>query len=169
MDFSEKLKELRRNKAVTQRQVAREIDITERNYQHYEAGTKKPSFDVLIKIANYFNEDVDWLLGRTEERTKAVELLEDFPINREGLFTLADMGIVKFKGVNSQGNLIIDIDEKYIPQLFNDSEMLLNMADVSFERILDILTLPLEAKDELVRAIIPIWVKYKKAAEPNKS
>ena len=63
-DFKDKLRRLRSERNLTQKQLAVDLGITERNYQHYEAGTKKPSFDGLIKLADLFNVPADYLLGR---------------------------------------------------------------------------------------------------------
>jgi len=68
LDFTGKLKELRKNKNLTQKQVALELGLSERNYQHYEAGTKKPSFDGLINLSNYFNVTTDYLLGLSDNK-----------------------------------------------------------------------------------------------------
>ena len=65
-EFAEKIKKLRNEKKITQKQIACNLGITERNYQHYEAGSKKPSFDGLIKLADFFNVPADYLLGRTD-------------------------------------------------------------------------------------------------------
>lgn len=66
LDFNEKLRLVRKNKGVTQKQTCIDLDIRERNYQHYEAGTQKPSFEVLIKLCQYFNVSADYLLGLSD-------------------------------------------------------------------------------------------------------
>ena len=66
-DFGERLKTLRKVKKVTQREVAKTIDVTERNYQHYEANTQKPGFEKLIALADYFDVSLDYLVGRSED------------------------------------------------------------------------------------------------------
>lgn len=66
MNFPEKLKKLRKDNKLTQKETAQELNITERNYQHYEAGTQKPSFDGLINLCTFFNVSADYLLGLTD-------------------------------------------------------------------------------------------------------
>lgn len=63
--FSERLKTCRKSKT-TQKAMAEYLDLSERAYQHYEAGTREPNFDVTSKIADYFSVSVDFLLGRTD-------------------------------------------------------------------------------------------------------
>ncbi|GHU60104.1 hypothetical protein AGMMS49975_28770 [Clostridia bacterium] len=67
--FITRLKELRKSKNVTQKQTAEEIDIAERQYQKYELGENKPSYDVLIALADYFGVSLDYLVGRSDEPT----------------------------------------------------------------------------------------------------
>jgi len=71
-DFNIRLKELRNSKGVTQKKVATDIEVSERNYQHYEAGTQKPSFDGIIKLASYFQVSTDYLLGLTDIKTPLI-------------------------------------------------------------------------------------------------
>jgi transcriptional regulator with XRE-family HTH domain len=62
--FSERLKELRKEKAVTQKQVADVIGIAERNYRRYEADLVDPIASVVSKLSDYFGVSIDYLLGR---------------------------------------------------------------------------------------------------------
>ena len=66
ISFSSRLKELRKNKGVTQKQVAEILEISERNYRRYESGEIDPLTSNTIKLANYFNVSVDYLLGHTD-------------------------------------------------------------------------------------------------------
>jgi len=61
--FANRLKELRKAKGLTQRQMAEIFKMTERNYQRLEA-TDAPSNDNLIKFADFFDVPTDYLLGR---------------------------------------------------------------------------------------------------------
>ena len=65
-NFGEHLKEMRISFNYTQKQVASNIGITERNYQRYEANDQRPSFDILISLADFYNVSLDYLVGRTK-------------------------------------------------------------------------------------------------------
>ena len=65
-NFSERLKELRKQKGVTQKAVAISISMSERNYQELEYGTFNPNYESLLKLADYFDVSLDYLTGRTE-------------------------------------------------------------------------------------------------------
>ena len=66
--FSVRLKQLRKEKGNTQREMALFIEKTERHYQHIEAGKINISSMLLLKLADYFEVSADYLLGRTDRR-----------------------------------------------------------------------------------------------------
>ncbi len=66
MKLNERLKELRTGKKVTQRKVAEVLGVAPRNVQNFEYGTARPKLDNVIKIADFFNVSIDYLVGRTD-------------------------------------------------------------------------------------------------------
>lgn len=70
MNFGERLKQLRAVKNLTQKQLAIETETSERGIQNYEMGIRKPAFDVLIALADYFDVSLDYLVGRSDEPTR---------------------------------------------------------------------------------------------------
>ena len=64
--FQERLRLLRTEKGLSQRQVAEEFGITKVGYQNYEAGRREPSLDALSALADFFNVSIDYLFGRTD-------------------------------------------------------------------------------------------------------
>ncbi len=64
--FATRVKELRLAAGKTQRQVAMHLGYTDHAFQRYEYGGREPSFDTVIKIADYFGVTTDYLLGRTD-------------------------------------------------------------------------------------------------------
>ena len=58
-----KLKELRIEKGLTQKEVAKYLNIGHAAYNHYETGRSEPSIEMLIKLADYFHTTIDGLLG----------------------------------------------------------------------------------------------------------
>ncbi len=64
--FQERLRLTRNEKGVSQKQVADGVNITEVGYQNYEVGRRKPNFDVLVSLADFFNVSLDYLVGRSD-------------------------------------------------------------------------------------------------------
>ena len=61
MDFAKRLKELRVSRGLTQDDLARELNLVKSSISMYENGKRKPSFEVLESIADYFNVNMDTL------------------------------------------------------------------------------------------------------------
>lgn len=57
-----KLKELRQNKGVTQKDVAMAIHCTTDCYSKYERGTRSPNINVLILLSKYFGVSIDYIV-----------------------------------------------------------------------------------------------------------
>ena len=66
--FSQRLKLLRKEKRLTQKQMALFLGKTERHYQDIEAGRINIPSLMLLQLADYFGVSADYLLGRTERR-----------------------------------------------------------------------------------------------------
>ena len=61
--FSEKLKTLRKQRGITQEQLASSLGIGTSTIGMYESNIRKPSYKILKQIANYFNVSVDYLVN----------------------------------------------------------------------------------------------------------
>ena len=60
------LKDLRKSRCLSQRDVARMLNVTQQAIASWENGRTEPSNMALVEIADYFNVSVDYLLGRTD-------------------------------------------------------------------------------------------------------
>ena len=68
MAFHARIRALRRERGLTQAQVADAIGIAWRNYQKLEVQTSLPSYNNLLALADLFDVSVDYLMGRTDKR-----------------------------------------------------------------------------------------------------
>ncbi len=64
--LARRLKECRKQRGLTQMQVAVYCDITEKAYQNYELMTREPKLEILARIADLYEVSLDYLAGRTE-------------------------------------------------------------------------------------------------------
>lgn len=69
-----KLRELRKSKKNTQSDIADFLNMSEVAYGNYERGRNEPDIKTLIKIANYYNVTLDYLLNREIEDVSIVDL-----------------------------------------------------------------------------------------------
>ena len=70
--FDKILKLLRNEKNMSQQELADALGISKSSINMYERGGRQPNFEVLEAIADFFNVDIDYLLGRTNKTTKII-------------------------------------------------------------------------------------------------
>lgn len=62
-----KLKEIRKSKGISQLKLAMDLNMSQNTISRYETGDREPGITELIKIADYFNVSIDYLVGRTNK------------------------------------------------------------------------------------------------------
>ena len=70
--FSERLKELRRTKGPSQHQLAKNIGVSKSSVNMYERGEREPGLETVEAIADFYNVDLDYLLGKTNIPNKSL-------------------------------------------------------------------------------------------------
>ncbi len=63
-----RLKELREDKDLLQKDVAKELNLSQRGYSHYETEDTNIPIGILNQLADYYKTSVDYILCRTDER-----------------------------------------------------------------------------------------------------
>jgi transcriptional regulator with XRE-family HTH domain len=61
-----RLRELRKSRNITQLKLALDLNTSQNTISRYETGEREPNLTELVKIADYFNVSVDYLLQRTD-------------------------------------------------------------------------------------------------------
>lgn len=89
MEFSERLKTLRKEAGLTQVDVASKLGISQPAYASWERGVKKPTQENLVKIAQVLNVSIDYLVGNSDEK------IEDELDNVEFLFRMNSKGLTE--------------------------------------------------------------------------
>lgn len=80
MSFTSRLKEKRKNKKLTQKELAEQLGIKQNTYSDWERGKTQPNLDYLAKLANILDTSTDYLTSgqvidvtdKTEEERKAI-------------------------------------------------------------------------------------------------
>ena len=49
-------------------QISEILHISQRSYSHYETGSRNIPIEMLIRLANYYNTSIDYLVGRTDNK-----------------------------------------------------------------------------------------------------
>ena len=66
--FGQLLGTLRRERNLSQSKVAKDLGISQALLSHYENGAREPKLDFVIKICDYYDISVDYVLGRDQRR-----------------------------------------------------------------------------------------------------
>lgn len=96
--FSDNIRYLRLQKAISQEKLAEELLITRARYVKYESGTSEAPYDILRRIASHFHVSIDLLLG--------VDLRK---IDMDGIIRLEENRILLPIAVDSKGENTIEI------------------------------------------------------------
>ena len=77
--FRDRLKLLVQGKGITLAYLSNELQVPHATLSRYQSAQRSPTLTYVVKIAEYFNVSVDWLLGLSDERYKSQkdELPED--------------------------------------------------------------------------------------------
>ncbi|QIW52828.1 helix-turn-helix domain-containing protein [Lactococcus raffinolactis] len=71
--LSERLKSLRLEAKITQKEISNKLEIGQGTYARYEKGDRKPTGEILNDLAKFFNVSTDYLLGNTDIKSKNLE------------------------------------------------------------------------------------------------
>ena len=82
-DFPRIITFLRKERGLSQKQVATDLGISQALLSHYEKGIRECGLDFLIKTAEYYEVSCDYLLGRTVQRKLAAVSADDIPESDE--------------------------------------------------------------------------------------
>ena len=69
-EFPRILSLLRKERGLTQKQVATDLDVAQALLSHYEKGKRECGLEFLVKAADYYNVSTDYLLGKEEQKEK---------------------------------------------------------------------------------------------------
>ena len=82
-NFQNIFKRLRTSSGLTQAEIAEKLGISRSTIGMYETGAREPDFETLEKIADFFNVDIDFLLGRSDKTTILPETVGYYYLNDE--------------------------------------------------------------------------------------
>ena len=117
-EFSHRLKELRQEKGISQKDLAEELGMARTTIANYEQDTRFPDQRTLCKIADFFNISLDYLLGRI-----------DVPINAQSSSSDNLLDITQF----TEDNSYIDLANEYMENLLSGKTDL--AAEIVFDSI----------------------------------
>ena len=67
MSFSDRIIQLKKERKLLQKDIASSVGLSLRAYQYYEKGQHEPTLSVLLRLADYFDVSLDYLVGRSDD------------------------------------------------------------------------------------------------------
>jgi transcriptional regulator with XRE-family HTH domain len=88
MSIGNKIKELRNEKGLNRAHLAEKLGITYHALSKYETNARQPDYSTLIRIADYFDVSLDYLLERTPHKkgnsfSQIKEIADDLPVEAQ--------------------------------------------------------------------------------------
>jgi transcriptional regulator with XRE-family HTH domain len=115
-DFPRILTLLRKEKGVSQKQVAIDLGVSQALLSHYEKGIRECGLEFVIHAAEYYGVSCDYLLGRSPDRSGAVLSVEDIPepdsAGKENVFRGSLLPTLNKKLIANSLNILYDLLQK---------------------------------------------------------
>ena len=92
--FKEMLKYLRSRQGLSQSELANKLGISKSTISMYEVGKREPDFETLETIADFFNVDINFLLGRAEAENTSYYLNQETAAMAQQLFENKDLRVL---------------------------------------------------------------------------
>lgn len=88
--FGERLRTLRQQAGLSQNELAKQLKISKSSINMYERNEREPGFEIMESIADFFNVDMDYLYGRTDEPNRLKRLIDTF-FTENGKITMDEL------------------------------------------------------------------------------
>ena len=95
-EFAKRLRELRKDKNVSQKKLSNYLGYGYTAIANYESGRNEPSFDTLCKIAGYFDVTVDYLIGK-----------EDNPLREDTISKIESELVLNYRKMGKEDQRIL--------------------------------------------------------------
>ena len=94
----QRIQDLRTDADLSQRELSEILHISQRSYSHYETGSRNIPIEMLIRLANYYDTSIDYLVGRTD-RKKMIKERNPRNLKQFGKFLYQDSLTVTDPGI----------------------------------------------------------------------
>jgi len=115
--LGKRIKQLREEKGLSQIELAKLLNISNTTLSQYETNQRVPSDEIKIKLAEFFNCSVDYLLGRTDIRNPYIpeEYTQKHKVTKRDLMQYEDF--IKQAGIFFMNDEVAEEDKE---KLFRD-------------------------------------------------
>lgn len=64
----QRIQDLRIDSDLSQKKIGEILHISQRSYSHYDTGSRNIPIEMLIRLADYYDTTIDYLVGRTDNK-----------------------------------------------------------------------------------------------------
>ncbi len=111
--FSRIITLLRKERGLSQKKAAEELDVSQALLSHYEKGIRECGLDFVVKAAEFYDVSCDYLLGRTPHRSGATITVDDIPepdsMGKENILKGSLLPVLNKKLIANSLNIIYNI------------------------------------------------------------
>lgn len=110
-EFNRLITLLRKENKITQKQAAKDLEISQALLSHYEKGIRECGLTFVIKVADYYNVSCDYLLGRSPDRNGLILNPEEIPSpesTRDGIYRGSTLPTLNKKLIANSLNILYD-------------------------------------------------------------
>ena len=107
---AERIKQLRKKKGISQSELAESIGVKNNTVSTWERGTRKPDFEALNLLSNYFEVSFEYILGSSDKEEARVKPTQD-ELDELALSALADElydHVKKYSMLSNKSQKMID-------------------------------------------------------------
>lgn len=117
MKINERLKQLRVDNNLLQKEIAKILNVPKNTYGAWERGNNEPSVDIIIKLADFYQISTDYLLNREEEDGRIIVQELELPSDEKKVLEKyrvlpPELKAVSYEYIKSLSNLIEEFDIK---------------------------------------------------------
>lgn len=106
--LADRLKELRKSKKLTQTELGKILGVGKTTISMYETNNSTPNDEIKMKISEYFNVSLDYLLGKTDSKNYTDDSNITIALNSD-----RDYGDLPDEAIKEINNFIDYVKEKY--------------------------------------------------------
>lgn len=85
MSYLERIRELREDQDITQKEIAKYLNVAQNTYSQYENGKRELPVSILKKLCQYYQVSADYMLGLSEKSIREVVFHANFSYNDKDL------------------------------------------------------------------------------------
>lgn len=78
MGYYPRLRDLREDADLTQEELVKLLKMHKTTYTNYEQGKREPPFELIIKLAKFYDVSIDYIAGLSEDTSIKKQTLNDF-------------------------------------------------------------------------------------------